>query len=92
MGAGKTDGEKIHPAQKPVAIIERCLLDSTKEDDLVVDLFGGSCTTGVAAIRNNRRFICFEIKESTYDKAQRRIAQEMAKPASEPQQTVLPGV
>ena len=92
VGARKTDGEKIHPAQKPVAIIERCLLDSTKEDDLVVDLFGGSCTTGVAAIRNNRRFICFEIKESTFEKAQRRITQEMEKSAAEPEQAVLPGM
>lgn len=81
VGAAGTDGDKIHPAQKPVAIIERCLLDSTQEGDLVVDLFGGSCTTGVAAIRNNRRFICFEVKESTYDKAQRRIALEKEKAA-----------
>ena len=92
VGAGKTDGEKIHPAQKPVAIIERCLLDSTKEGDLVVDPFGGSCTTGVAAIRNNRRFICFEIKESTFEKAQRRITQELEKSTAEPEQAVLPGM
>ena len=90
VGAGKSDGEKIHPAQKPVASIERCLLDSTQEVDLVGELFGGSCTTGVAAIRNNRRFICFEIKESTFEKAQRRIAQELEKSAAEPEQTVLP--
>lgn len=92
VGAGKTDGEKIHPAQKPVAIIERCMLDSTQPNDLVVDLFGGSCTTAVAAIRNARQFICFEIKESTFEKAQRRIAQELEKSAAEPEQAVLPGM
>lgn len=92
VGAAGTDGEKIHPAQKPVAIIERCLLDSTREGDLVVDLFGGSCTTGVAAIRHNRQFICFEVKESTYEKAKHRITMEREKATLEPEQISLTGV
>ena len=91
-GAVNTDGEKIHPAQKPIAIIERCLLDATKEGDLVVDCFGGSCTTAAAAIRNGRRFICFEVKESNYQRAVRRIDQEMHQASQEPEQTILPGL
>ncbi len=91
-GAVNTDGEKIHPAQKPIAIIERCMLDATKEGDLVVDCFGGSCTTAAAAIRNGRRFICFEVKESNYQRAVRRIDQEMYRASQEPEQTTLPGL
>lgn len=91
-GAAGTDGDKIHPAQKPVAIIERCLLDSTQEGDLVVDCFGGSCTTGVAAYRNGRDFICFEVKQSTFEKAEHRMEWEKQKEANEPEQTVLTGV
>lgn len=92
VGAADTDGEKIIPAQKPVEIMERPMLDSTQEGDLVVDLFAGSCTTAVAAIRHNRRYICFEVKESTYDKAQRRIAMEREKATLEPEQTCLSAV
>lgn len=38
-----------HPTQKPVALLERIILASTNEDDLVLDPFAGSSTTGVAA-------------------------------------------
>jgi len=48
----KTHGK--HPTQKPVALIERCLLASTREDDLVLDPFLGGGTTAVAAVRTNR--------------------------------------
>ncbi len=43
-----------HPTQKPVALIERCLLASTNEGDLVLNPFLGGCTTAIAAIRLKR--------------------------------------
>jgi len=46
-----------HPTQKPIAIIERIILASTSKNDLILDPFNGSGTTGVAAVRNNRRYI-----------------------------------
>ena len=46
-----------HPTQKPVALLERVVLASTKPGDLVLDPFCGSGTTGVAAVRHGRRFI-----------------------------------
>ncbi|MBN1365890.1 MAG: site-specific DNA-methyltransferase [Syntrophaceae bacterium] len=52
--------EKIygkHPTQKPVALLERIILASTKEHDIVLDPFTGSSTTGVAAYRLGRYFI-----------------------------------
>ena len=46
-----------HPTQKPLEILERIILASTKENDLVLDPFCGSSTTGVAAAKLNRRYI-----------------------------------
>lgn len=50
-----------HPTQKPVELIARCLLASTRAEDLVFDPFAGSGTTGVACLANNRRFLGCEI-------------------------------
>jgi site-specific DNA-methyltransferase (adenine-specific) len=50
------DGRQ-HPTQKPLDLMERCILLFTKPGDLVVDPFSGSGTTGVAAIKHGRRFI-----------------------------------
>jgi site-specific DNA-methyltransferase (adenine-specific) len=58
--------EKIfgkHPTQKPIALLERCILSSTHESDLILDPFSGSGTTGIACLRTNRRFIGIEIEE-----------------------------
>ncbi len=51
-----------HPTQKPIALLERIILASTNEGDLVMDPFSGSSTTGVAAIRLKRRFVGVEIR------------------------------
>jgi site-specific DNA-methyltransferase (adenine-specific) len=45
-----------HPAQKPVALLERIILASSNEGDVVLDPFMGSGTTAVAALRTKRRF------------------------------------
>jgi site-specific DNA-methyltransferase (adenine-specific) len=50
-----------HPTQKPLALIERCLLASTKENDFVLDPFLGSGTTAIASLRLNRNFIGIEL-------------------------------
>ena len=52
---GKKQGK--HPTQKPLEILERIILASTKENDLVLDPFCGSSTTGVAAAKLNRKYI-----------------------------------
>lgn len=46
-----------HPTQKPLGLLTRIVLASTHPDDLVLDPFVGSGTTGVAAIQQGRRFI-----------------------------------
>jgi len=58
------NGEKIfgkHPTQKPVALVERCLLASTNEGDLVLDPFLGGGTTAVACIRLKRGCLGIEL-------------------------------
>jgi site-specific DNA-methyltransferase (adenine-specific) len=51
-----------HPTQKPVALLERIILASTNEGDLILDPFAGSSTTGVAAIKLRRRFVGCELE------------------------------
>lgn len=53
-------GERCHPTQKPVELMERLIRDFTDPSDLILDPFAGSGTTGVAAIRLGRRFIGWE--------------------------------
>ena len=51
----KTEG--YHPTQKPLKLLERIIIASTKENDLVLDPFNGSGTTGIACKNLNRRYI-----------------------------------
>lgn len=51
-----------HPTQKPVELLTRLMLASTKEGDLVLDPFSGSSTTGVAAILLNRKFVGIDLE------------------------------
>src|SRR6202451_2770641 len=54
------DGKKLHPTQKPEALLARVLLAASRPDDLVLDPFAGTGTTGAVAHRLRRRFIGFE--------------------------------
>ena len=54
----KTFGK--HPTQKPLALLERIILASTNEGDLILDPFMGSGTTGVAALKHKRKFVGIE--------------------------------
>lgn len=50
-----------HPTQKPVKLLDRCILASTDKDAIIFDPFSGSSTTGVAAIKNGRKFVGVEL-------------------------------
>src|SRR6478736_2569352 len=54
------DGRKLHPTQKPEALLARVILASSRPDDLVLDPFCGTGTTGAVAKRLGRRFIGIE--------------------------------
>ncbi len=73
----KTHGK--HPTQKPVALIERCLLASTGEGDLVLDPFLGGGTTAVACVRNKRGCVGIEMDEAHMNLCVKRIKAELAK-------------
>lgn len=66
---------KLHPTQKPLELIERLVLASSNSGDTVFDPFMGSGTTGVAALRNQRKFIGIEKDAEYFDSAQKRIAE-----------------
>ena len=51
----------MHPTAKPVELIERALLNSSKAGDLVVDLFGGSGSTLIACERRGRKARLMEL-------------------------------
>ncbi len=54
------DKKKLHPTQKPEALLARVILSSSRPDDLVLDPFCGTGTTGAVAKRLGRRFIGLE--------------------------------
>jgi DNA modification methylase len=57
----KPAANRLHPTMKPVELIERALLNSTKAGDLVADLFGGSGSTLIACERRNRKARLMEL-------------------------------
>lgn len=66
--------EKVnHPTQKPIKLMERCVLLVTNEDDIVLDFTMGSGTTGVACINTKRKFIGIELDQNYFNIAKKRI-------------------
>jgi modification methylase len=68
------DGAKLHPTQKPEALLHRILLGTTKPGDIVLDPFFGAGTTGAVAKRLGRRFIGIERERAYVRAARARIA------------------
>ena len=61
-----------HPTQKPIALLDRLIRTATKENDLVLDPFNGSGTTGVVASKLNRRYIGIELNEEYLELSKKR--------------------
>ena len=68
------DGKKLHPTQKPEALLARVILSASRPDDLVLDPFCGTGTTGAVAKRLGRRFVGIEREPAYAEAGQRRIA------------------
>jgi DNA modification methylase len=66
---------KVHPTQKPVALMEYLIRTYTNEGDTVLDNTMGSGTTGVACVNTGRSFIGIERDDKYFAIAQDRIAQ-----------------
>jgi len=68
-----SEGQGIHPTQKPVALFEYLIRTYTNPGDLVLDTFMGSGTTAVACINTDRNFIGFERDPDFFQLAEKRI-------------------
>ena len=64
---------KLHPTQKPVALMEYLIKTYSNEGETVLDFTMGSGTTGVACVNTNRNFIGIELDEKYYNIAKERI-------------------
>jgi modification methylase len=75
------EGEKVHPTQKPEALLHRILMATTKPGDVVLDPFFGTGTTGAVAKRLGRQFIGIERDDTYIAAALKRIASIRPLPA-----------
>lgn len=64
---------KLHPAQFPVELPRRCMRLFGHKNDLVLDLFMGTGSTGVACLKEDRRFVGIEKTEMYYKIAKNRL-------------------
>lgn len=68
-------GNKLHPTEKPVDLLEYYLLNSSEPNDVVLDPFMGAGSMGEACILNNRNFIGIELDSTYFQIAKDRIGQ-----------------
>lgn len=71
-----------HPTQKPVELLTRLIIASTKEGDLVLDPFCGSSTTGVAAVLLNRKYVGIDLEEEYLQLSVKRLKETLTKKES----------
>lgn len=70
-------GNKLHPTEKPVDLLELFIKNSSDENAVVFDGFMGSGSTGVACVNTNRNFIGIELDENYFNIAKERIEKEL---------------
>ncbi len=73
----KEGGHKVHPTQKPEALLYRVLLSTTEKGDVVLDPFFGTGTTGAVAKRLGRHWIGCERESGYREAALKRIEKEL---------------
>jgi site-specific DNA-methyltransferase (adenine-specific) len=61
-----------HPAQKPLDLLERIVLASTNEGDVILDPFTGSSTTGLAAVKHKRKFVGIDMEKEYLEVSKKR--------------------
>lgn len=64
---------RLHPTQKPVALLEYLIKTYTNENEVVLDNCMGSGSTGVACVNTNRNFIGIELDKEYFEIAKERI-------------------
>ena len=83
MGSTQKEEKKFgkHPTQKPLELLKRIVLSSTKEGDLILDPFCGSSTTGVAAMSLNRKYVGMDMEEEYLELSKKRLHEAIKKPS-----------
>jgi site-specific DNA-methyltransferase (adenine-specific)/modification methylase len=76
MGKERIKSPK-HPTQKPLKVLRHIIKLASRENDLVLDMFMGVASTGVAARQLNRRFIGIEIDEIYYKAGEKRLQETL---------------
>lgn len=71
-------GNKQHPTEKPTALMEYYIMNSSNVNDTVLDPFMGAGSTGVACVNTARSFIGMELDEAYFQTAEARIKQAEA--------------
>ncbi len=74
-----TQHKRLHPTQKPIALMEYLIKTYTNENETVLDFTMGSGTTGVSCVNTNRNFIGIEQDDKYYNIAKQRIGQAQLK-------------
>ncbi len=77
------DGGKVHPTQKPEALLYRVIMSSTKPGDVILDPFFGSGTTGAVAKKLGRNYIGIERDPAYAKHAKKRLAEIKSPPQPE---------
>ena len=72
------DASRVHPTQKPIALLEWLIKTYTNEGMTVLDNCMGSGSTGVACVNTNRNFIGMELDENYFEIAKERIDKAIA--------------
>lgn len=75
--ASDTQKSKLHPTQKPLALVEFLISTYTNEGDLILDNTAGSGTTGLGAKNLNRNYIMMEKDELIYEVAKKRMEEKI---------------
>ena len=69
-------GNKVHPTEKPISLMEFYINNSTNENETILDPFMGSGTTGVACKNLNRQFVGIEMQEDYFNIASERVGEK----------------
>jgi site-specific DNA-methyltransferase (adenine-specific) len=74
IGTPKTEEKKFgkHPTQKPMALLERIVIASSNKDDVILDPFTGSSTTGLAATKYGRKFVGIDLDKEYLELSKKR--------------------
>jgi site-specific DNA-methyltransferase (adenine-specific) len=67
----------MHPNEKPLPVMIKCVKCASEAGDTVADLFMGSGSTGVACIRTGRKFIGIEVDKERFETARDRLTREL---------------